>query len=162
MERIMENCKSVPVIGERRQRLWNRTAILWLIAYYAINILAFSSAIFVILLECFIDENKAMIILLSALSSILTFVGCTINFKNQFPRYRKAFNILNEAMLEYYAHPDDMTKIDNIVKAISKGENIIDSSYDVEQVCESFKRKCCRWETIDSEREDRQINTEED
>jgi len=39
---------------------------------------------------------------------------------------------LNVAMLEYKAHPDDKSKLDNIVRAIARGENIMDASYDVE------------------------------
>lgn len=131
-----ENNKNIPFIGEHIKRLWNCSAIFWLITYHAVNILAFSSSILVILLECFSsgDERKEWIVFLSAMAAILTFVACALNCKNQYPRYRKAFNVLNTALLQYYAHPDDPTKVDNIVEAISRGEDIIDGAYDIEDV----------------------------
>ena len=88
----------------------------------------------VILIECFFKNYSFLIVLLSFISIILAFVGVLMNFRQQFTRYRRAFNVVNAAMLDYYAHPNDPEKIDAIVKAISTGENIIDKSYDVEDV----------------------------
>jgi len=121
-----------PVTGERVRKLWRNSSIIWMLSYYVVNIFAFSSSIFVILLECFVNNNKAIIIFLSALAAILTFVSFVINFRQQYSKYRKAFNVLNVAMLDYYAHPDESKKIDGIVGAISIGENIIDNTYDLE------------------------------
>ena len=129
-----QNEIEIPIIGERVRKLWNRLAIIWTTIYFSVNILAFSSSIFVIFIEWFWRDNSFLIILLSAISVVLSFVGVSINFKQQFPRYRRAFNILNLAMLDYYAHSDDPEKVDAIVKAIAKGENIIDNSYDVENI----------------------------
>lgn len=127
-----KNKYEIPNIGERTRKLWRNTTIRWLVAYYAVNILAFGASILVILLECASTEKDMCVILLSAISAVLTFVSFVINFKQQIPRYRKAFNVLNAAMLDYYAHPDKPEKIDKIVMAITKGEDMIDNSYEVE------------------------------
>ena len=126
-----KNNHEIPIIGERTRKLWSFSAIMWTIIYYSVNILAFASSILVILIECFSINNDLWIVLLTFLSIVFAFVGVLINFRQQFTRYRRAFNILNFAMLDYYAHPND-DKIDAIVQAIAKGENIIDNSYDVE------------------------------
>jgi len=127
---------NISIIGERTRKIWKNAAKFWVVVSHSINILAFGSSIFVILLEYYLDDkgtNKmGWIVFQAAMAAILTFVGCALNCRNQFMRYRKAFNVLNVAMLEYYAHSDDETKLDNIVKAIERGENIIDASYDVE------------------------------
>ena len=128
----------IPTIGEKTRKLWNFSAIMWTVVYYSVNILAVSSSILIIFIEHFYENSDFMIILLSAISIVLSFVGILINFRQQITRYRRAFNIVNRAMLNYYAHPNDPNRIDAIVNAISYGEDIIDNSYDVES---SLKRE---------------------
>ena len=127
-----QNKHEIPIIGERVRKLWNFSAIIWIFIFYTVNILAFGTSTAIIFIEQFVEDNTLWIILLSIISILFSFIGVLINFRQQFTRYRRAFNILNFAMLDYYAHPNDSEKIYAIVKAISEGEDIIDSSYDVE------------------------------
>ena len=52
-----EDSNSIPLIGERTRKIWKRVAIFWVIVSHTINILAFGSSIFVILLEYYMNDN---------------------------------------------------------------------------------------------------------
>ena len=121
------------MIGERLQKIWQLSAILWNIACITFAVLSFAFSIMVIIFECYIQESAVIVVFFPALTAILTFMSFAINFKQQVTRYRLSFDLLNAALLDYYDKPNDANKT-AVANAIKAGEKIITGTYEMIEI----------------------------
>lgn len=119
-------------IAIRCRRIWKNSSIFWMIIDYVINIIAFSSSIAAIIVEVLIPNNAILVIIFSTFAASLTFIGFAINPKHKMRIYRKAFSQINAVLIRYYEENNDNSKKKDVVEAIIKGEDIIDTTYDVD------------------------------
>lgn len=118
--------------AERIRKIWRKSAIIWLIFDYAINILAFSASIATICAEVFIlEDNTLSVILFSIVAATLTFIGFAVKPKSHAQKYRKAFVKLDSAKNNYTFFPS-AANYNRVCEAIDEGEKAINGTFDIE------------------------------
>lgn len=117
-------------IALKCRRIWKNSSIFWMILDYVINVTAFTASIAAIVVEVLIPRNTIWVILFSTLAASLTFLGFTINPKHKMRIYRRAFCEINAILIRHFE--DESGTASNAAEAIIKGENIINSTYDID------------------------------
>ncbi|MBQ2933302.1 MAG: hypothetical protein IJE02_01630 [Clostridia bacterium] len=129
-----DNREELLCLSVRLKKIWRNSAIIWTIMDYAFTILSFITSVIVIFLQTSnFDDNKITLytIILTSISSTFIVVSFCINPRKHKMVYRKAFDIINTAILATYLSTDDKVYL-NLAKSIKNGEKIISTSLEVE------------------------------
>ncbi len=117
--------------------LWLTVSMLWMISEYIFIIIPFEATAVVIYLDALEkDGDKNGILIHSILSLGLVVFSYAINPKQHMRCYRKSYTLLDAAInqiLIHYKEGDPVTEDSKtkLINAIDKGEEIINSSYDI-------------------------------
>lgn len=121
-------------LSVRLQKVWKNSAIIWTIMDYALTILSFITSVIVIFLQTTdIPDSSITLytIIFTSISSSFVVVSFCINPRKHKMVYRRAFNIINTAIIATYLAKDkDIYK--NLAKSIIIGEKIIATSLEIE------------------------------
>lgn len=137
-------------LSVRLQKVWRNSAIIWTIMDYTFTIVSFITSVIVIFLQASdIPDSSITLytIIFTSISSTFVVVNFCINPRKQKMVYRRAFDIINTAVLATYISTDKKV-YKNLAKSIIIGEKIIDSSFEVESYDndESFTNDLCEIE----------------
>ena len=117
--------------------IWLNASILWMTLGYMFIISSFAATVIVIYLTS-IQADYNDILFYSIFSLLLTVVLYEVNPKQHMHCYRKAFVYINNSInlyviaIENNNAQDIKTERDNLIKAMSECENIINSSYGID------------------------------
>ena len=115
---------------------WKKAAIIWRTLDHIFAIGSFSFSIVVVFICSVMDDTRLLSIIFSSLAAILTLVGFACNPTKYMRGYRRAFQVLNAALV---LHTDEHGNIKNtqngylaIQEAIIKGERFIGKTFEVD------------------------------
>lgn len=134
-----DSCKDAITVDRawKLSKCWKRHAIAWRFLDHFFALGSFAASITTVYLagEATSDYHQHIIVL-SSISAFLSMSGFACNPKKYMIGYRKAFQVLNYALLE---HTDEHGKFrslsrgrDAVIRAIQKGEVYISDTYEVD------------------------------
>ena len=130
---------------------WKKTAIIWRTLDHIFVLGSFTASIFAAYIAAESDNGTSIIIILSSLAALLTLIGFACNPSKYMTNYRKAFDILNDALVTNTDADGQLINGDNgrntIIEAIKQGEKYIGKTFDVDEctkdeVCIPYQTVC--------------------
>lgn len=116
-------------------KIWLRAALVWRILEHFFVLGSFATSVAVIYIAAEDSNAKLFIIILSSLSAVFTLTSFACNPTQYMRCYRKAYDVLNDALV---INTDENRKQINgsegrkqITEAIKKGEEFIGKTYGV-------------------------------
>lgn len=133
---------------------WKKAAIIWRALDHIFVLGSFTASMFAAYIAAESDNGTSIIIILSSLAALLTLMGFACNPSKYMTNYRKAFDILNDALVSNTDAEGQLIKNDNrvaITDAIKRAEKYIGKTFDVDEYaedevclpCKPVCKECC-------------------
>lgn len=119
---------------------WKMAAIIWRTLDHVFVLGSFMASMLATYVAAERENDNNIIIVLSAIAAFLTLMGFACNPSKYMTNYRKAFDVLNDALISNTDVEGKLTSADGhrgIVEAIKRAEKYISKTYDVDEFCEA-------------------------
>lgn len=136
---IYRKCKEEKIFdlksAKRLLNKWKIAAIIWRVLDHTFVIGSFAASVIVIFISADAKSAHVKITAFSSLAAILTLMGFACKPTKYMKNYRKAFQLLNEALVSNTSKEgkfsDDEKAWNAVIEAIKRGEEYIGITYDL-------------------------------